>query len=279
MALALLMLFGRVVKTVFFGTLRHAEIERLQDRSRIAVIETCLMMTMFREEFSFHFAALFAVLLFVKIFHWLTRDRINFIEQQPNAGRMTHIRIVVMMGLLLAVDTMFVAQHVATTLQKGPSMLLLFVFEYTILIIVTTKTFAKYSFFMIDQAIDNRWEHKGTFSFYMELLGDFLQLFVYIVFFLLIHSYYGLPIYIIKDLLDTFNNFRTKCSEFVRYRQLTSNMNERFENPTPADISEDQGGDPTCIICREEMTIEQLNRGNQLKKLPCGHAFHVHCLR
>ena len=115
MALAMLMLFGRVVKTLFFGTLRHAEIERLQDRSRIAVIETCLMMTMFREEFSFHFAALFAVLLFVKIFHWLTRDRINFIEQQPNAGRMTHVRIVVMMGLLLAVDSMFVAQHVATS--------------------------------------------------------------------------------------------------------------------------------------------------------------------
>jgi len=278
MALALLILLGRVVKSMFFGTLRPAEIERLQDRSRIAVIETCLMMTMFREEFSFRFAALFAVLLFVKIFHWLTVDRINFIEQQPNAGRMAHIRIVVMMGLLLAVDTIFISQHVATTMQKGPSMLLLFVFEYTIQIIRIVKAFGKYSFFMIDQALDNRWEQKGTYSFYMELLGDFLQLFVHIVFFLLIHSYYGLPIYIIKDLIDIFNSFSTKCREFIRYRQLTSNMNERFANPTEADITEGEGGDPTCIICREEMTMDQLRR-NQLKKLPCGHAFHVHCLR
>lgn len=56
MALALLILFGRIIKRIFFGTLRDAELERLQDRSRIAVIETCLMMTMFREEFSFRFA-------------------------------------------------------------------------------------------------------------------------------------------------------------------------------------------------------------------------------
>lgn len=30
-------------------------------------------------------------------------------------------------------------------------------------------------------------------------------------------------------------------------------------------------GDATCIICREEMSAA--------KKLPCGHFFHVHCLR
>jgi hypothetical protein len=30
-------------------------------------------------------------------------------------------------------------------------------------------------------------------------------------------------------------------------------------------------GDATCIICREEMS--------SAKKLPCGHFFHVHCLR
>lgn len=29
--------------------------------------------------------------------------------------------------------------------------------------------------------------------------------------------------------------------------------------------------DATCIICREEMSAA--------KKLPCGHLFHIHCLR
>lgn len=33
----------------------------------------------------------------------------------------------------------------------------------------------------------------------------------------------------------------------------------------------DGRGDATCIICREEMSAA--------KKLPCGHFFHVHCLR
>ena len=181
MALAMLVLFGRMIKTIFFGSLRDAELERLQDRSRIAVIETCLMMTMFREEFSFQFAALFAVLLFVKIFHWLTRDRIDFIEQQPNAGRLAHVRIVVIMGLLLTVDSLSVAGAISTILAKGPSMLLLFVFEYIILIITIVRTFSKYAFFIVDNALDNQWESKGIWGFYMELLADFLQLFEILV--------------------------------------------------------------------------------------------------
>jgi E3 ubiquitin-protein ligase synoviolin len=45
-------------------------------------------------------------------------------------------------------------------------------------------------------------------------------------------------------------------------------MNDRFPDATTEDLGL---GDATCIICREEMS--------SAKKLPCGHFFHVHCLR
>lgn len=32
--------------------------------------------------------------------------------------------------------------------------------------------------------------------------------------------------------------------------------------------------DHTCIVCREDMAAIGRN-----KKLPCGHVFHLHCLR
>lgn len=48
-------------------------------------------------------------------------------------------------------------------------------------------------------------------------------------------------------------------------------MNERFPDAAPEDLARCDG---TCIICREEMS-----QGGSNKKLPCGHVFHLPCLR
>ena len=60
---------------LFLGTLREAEVERVNQRISQAIIETCLAMTIFRDEFNVKFVALFTVLSFIKIFHWLVQDR------------------------------------------------------------------------------------------------------------------------------------------------------------------------------------------------------------
>jgi hypothetical protein len=41
------------------------------------------------------------VLSFVKIFHWLVQDRVDFIETTPNVSRLQHLRIVAFMAFLL----------------------------------------------------------------------------------------------------------------------------------------------------------------------------------
>ena len=46
---------------------------------RYAVTETCLALTIFRDEISFHVMALFTALVFLKIFHWLAQARIEFV--------------------------------------------------------------------------------------------------------------------------------------------------------------------------------------------------------
>ena len=75
MALCVMVLVWKVVKFVFFGALRHAEVERLSERARNAVFTTCLMVTMFREDIGLEFGANFSLLLFVKSFHWLSACR------------------------------------------------------------------------------------------------------------------------------------------------------------------------------------------------------------
>jgi hypothetical protein len=48
--LMMTLLLGRITKAVFFGQLRDVEIEILYDNARYAVTETCLALTIFREE-------------------------------------------------------------------------------------------------------------------------------------------------------------------------------------------------------------------------------------
>ncbi|XP_036286314.1 E3 ubiquitin-protein ligase synoviolin isoform X4 [Pipistrellus kuhlii] len=77
-AFVLVFLLGKVMGKVFFGQLRAAEMEHLLERSWYAVTETCLAFTVFRDDFSPRFVALFTLLLFLKCFHWLAEDRVDY---------------------------------------------------------------------------------------------------------------------------------------------------------------------------------------------------------
>lgn len=64
---------------IFLGTLRAAEFEHLMERFWYALTETCLAFTVFRDDFNPKFIALFTVLLFLKSFHWLAEDRVDYV--------------------------------------------------------------------------------------------------------------------------------------------------------------------------------------------------------
>lgn len=65
---------------IFLGTLRAAEFEHLMERFWYALTETCLAFTVFRDDFNPKFIALFTVLLFLKSFHWLAEDRVDYVS-------------------------------------------------------------------------------------------------------------------------------------------------------------------------------------------------------
>ena len=232
-AFALMLVLAHAVKATFLGTLREAEVERLYERTRDAVMETCLAMTIFREEFNSRFVALFVSLLFVKAFHWLYQDRVQYTETAPTLSRFTHVRLATFMGTLLLVDLSMLSYIVGNTIENGPSVLLLFGFEYVILATKLFVGFAKYLIISADRMLDGQWQGKGTCVFYLELVTDLLQLFVYFVFFLIIFAYYGMPVHLVRDLYVTFRNFRKRVEEFIRYRRVTANLNDRFPDPPP----------------------------------------------
>jgi E3 ubiquitin-protein ligase synoviolin len=275
LAFALTLCFGHILKQIFLGQLREAEIERLYERAKDAIMETCLAMTIFREEFNVKFVVMFVSLLFVKIFHWLAGDRVEFMEQSPTSTRLQHVRVISLVAVLVTLDVAFLGYAVTHTLKRGPSVLLLFGFEYVILASRAVAVAAKYVIGRIDGFLDGRWDGKGTCVFYLELMTDLLHLFVYFVFFLIIFAYYGLPVHLVRDLYVTFRNFRRRVADFLRYRKVTANLNERFPDCSREEL---ESGDDVCIICREDMRCDGTG-GSRPKKLPCGHYFHLGCLR
>ncbi|KAI7733716.1 hypothetical protein M8C21_029613 [Ambrosia artemisiifolia] len=210
MGLVIMCIMWQLTKLVFLGSLREAEVERLNEQSWREVMEILFAITIFRQDFSVTFLAMVTALLLVKSLHWLAQKRVEYIETTPTVSKLSHFRIVSFMGFLLLVDCLFLynsAMHLIQTRQASVS--LFFSFEN-----------------------------------------------------------YGVPLHLIRELYETFRNFKLRIADYIRYRNITSNMNDRFPDATPEELN---ASDATCIICREEMTTA--------KRLVCGHLFHVHCLR
>ncbi|PSS32924.1 ERAD-associated E3 ubiquitin-protein like [Actinidia chinensis var. chinensis] len=269
MGLVIMCILWQITKRVFLGSLREAEIERLNEQSWREVMEILFAITIFRQEFSVAFLAMVAALLLIKALHWLAQKRVEYIETTPAVTTLSHIRIVSFMGFLLLIDSLFLYSSIKYLIQtRQASVSFFFSFEYMILATTIVATFIKYVFYVSDMLLEGQWERKPVYTFYLELVRDLLHLSMYLCFFFVIFMNYGVPLHLIRDLYETFRNFRIRVADYVRYRKITSNMNDRFPDATHEELN---ASDATCIICREEMTTA--------KRLSCGHLFHVHCLR
>ncbi|EJT97359.1 hypothetical protein DACRYDRAFT_59184 [Dacryopinax primogenitus] len=298
------LVFGRVMQTIFFGPLRPSEVERLYDRIWYFLTESLLAFTIFRDSFDPPFVLSFGLLLFLKSFHWLLQDRVEWMDQvpYPGPGWGFHVRVGVLFGLLGSADVVLLSWAVAEVLEEGVGGVVLFGNEYAILIATLLNLILRYSIVTYDIRRASRrggenappWQDKSMWIFYTELLTDFLKLLTYLLFFLLILTTHGLPLNIIREVYLTARSFVTRVRDLIRYRSATRDMDARFPDATDAQL----GGDRVCIICRDEMharaapaipaqpaqqapAAHQAQDGPNMtpKTLPCGHIFHFQCLR
>ncbi|PPQ89513.1 hypothetical protein CVT25_012185 [Psilocybe cyanescens] len=291
----LTLLAGHIVQRIFFGSLRPNEVERLYDRLWFFITESLLAFTIFRDEFDTSFALMFGFLLFVKSFHWLASDRIEWMDQRPYPGPplLFHFRMTILFTILWLTDCVMFLFAVEHTLSAGVGGMVLFASEYGILMASVMNTILKYLLSTYDLRRAGRrggenappWENKSMWIFYIELATDFLKLTTYLVFFIIIITFYGLPLNIIRDVYITARSFITRLRALHRYQTATRNMDQRYPNATEEELT--AMSDRTCIICREEMVSGSVQDPPQHpdgpnttpKKLPCGHIFHFYCLR
>lgn len=269
------LLVGKLMNKIFFGQLRAIELEHLFERSWYAITETCLAFTVFRDDFSPKFVTMFTLLLFLKCFHWLAEDRVEYMERSPNITLLFHARILGLMSLLVLLDLNFVNIAYTHTLTKGASVQLVFGFEYAILFVNILSTLTKYLLHTIDLQNENPWENKGIYILYGDLVLGFIRVILYLTFMSLMIKIHTFPLFAIRPMYLSLRSFKKSLNDVILSRRAIRNLNVMYPDVTPEQLS--QYSDTICIICREEMNGNDASQ--QIKKLPCDHIFHKSCLR
>nr|GMD58509.1 ERAD-associated E3 ubiquitin-protein ligase HRD1B-like [Ipomoea batatas] len=112
MGMVIMFILWQLTKRIFLGSLREAEVERLNEQSWREVMEILFAITVFRQDFSVSLLAMVTALLFIKALHWLAQKRVEYIETSPTVPGLCHVRIVSFMGFLLVIDGLFLFNYV-----------------------------------------------------------------------------------------------------------------------------------------------------------------------
>ena len=135
------------LQRLFYGPLRAIEVEQLYEKAWIAITETCLAMTIFREEVGGWFLFMFVSLLIGKVWGWIGEGRVDILEQQPPANpRLFHARLSFSLSLSVLFDIYMLYYSVETVLRQArPNMMVMFAFEFAVLTVTSLSTAARYS--------------------------------------------------------------------------------------------------------------------------------------
>jgi len=144
-----------------------------------------------RDDFSAPFALMYGLLLFLKCFHWITADRVDYVRPPKRCGTaksvqmdqipppgpppLFHLRISVVIAHLTVIDLALVTYSLDTILVDGVSAMVLFASEFIILLASMFGTSARYMVGLIDlrrargRADAPSWEKKSMYLFYVDL--------------------------------------------------------------------------------------------------------------
>ncbi|KAK3370140.1 hypothetical protein B0H63DRAFT_308666 [Podospora didyma] len=138
-----------------FGPLRPVEIEQLYEKAWFAITETCLAMTIFREEVGAWFLVMFTFLVTGKVWGWIGEGRVEVLEQQPPANpRLFHTRLSISLLLSISYDLWFLGYAVNTVVQEArPSMMVMFLFEFAVLSVCSFQTGFRYIVSLVEQRV------------------------------------------------------------------------------------------------------------------------------
>lgn len=152
------LIYGTLIyglQRLLYGPLRQVEVEQLSEKAWFAITETCLAMTIFREEIGAWFLVMFTALVTGKVWGWIGDGRVEVLEQQPPANPgLFHTRLSLSLLLSLVYDTWLLRYTVSTVIQQArPNMMVMFLFEFAVLATCSARTGIRYLVSVMEQNI------------------------------------------------------------------------------------------------------------------------------
>jgi E3 ubiquitin-protein ligase synoviolin len=147
--------FIYLAQRLCFGPLRPVEIEQLYEKAWFAVTETCLAMTIFREEVGAFFLVMFTALVTGKVWGWIGEGRVEVLEQQPPANpRLFHTRLSISLLISVFYDTWLLVYAARTVVRDArPTMMVMFLFEFAVLDVCSIQTASRYIISLMEQRV------------------------------------------------------------------------------------------------------------------------------
>lgn len=143
------------LQRICFGALRPVEVEQLYEKAWFAVTETCLAMTVFREEVGAFFLVMFTALITGKVWGWIGEGRVEVFEQQPPANpRLFHTRLVISLLTSVVFNTWLLAYSIDTVIATAkPTMMVMFLFEFAVLTVGSLHTGLRYVISLVEASV------------------------------------------------------------------------------------------------------------------------------
>eukprot|EP00197_Chlamydomonas_leiostraca_P007948 CAMPEP_0202862562 /NCGR_PEP_ID=MMETSP1391-20130828/3557_1 /ASSEMBLY_ACC=CAM_ASM_000867 /TAXON_ID=1034604 /ORGANISM="Chlamydomonas leiostraca, Strain SAG 11-49" /LENGTH=736 /DNA_ID=CAMNT_0049542111 /DNA_START=87 /DNA_END=2294 /DNA_ORIENTATION=- len=253
----------------------------------------------------------FAIAGFMRIFMGVGRDRLEGLMAAPGAPLSAHMRAVTLVLLILVHDaiacTSLLSAANATTglmeLASGPvagvavaaaaapgslppmdmSRALLCAFDMAVIAVEGLKTLVRYGVHVADMHIQAKagdddaalagaaasWEGKGAVLYHVELVSDVLIHCLTIAHYMHVWYLHGLSFHIVDavlllDVRAVLGSLAKRLRGYAAYCTATHRLRHAFPDARPTEPE-------PCSICMDAMAMA--------KQLPCGHLFHLSCLR
>jgi len=276
-AFAMFLLFGKALLRLFIGTLRDLEVEQLVDSGRGFLADTILFLVFYaptidnKEVGTVYLIQYICCVIFMKVFHLTTQIRVSHMFEIGVPRLIVNIKLVALMGLLLSCD-LLALQYLYGVALRSSTFFTWILFEALTMSTVVLVSLCKYTVHMVDLRLDNGWPGKSVCLFYIDLVHDVASMTLFLVFMLtfFVQNPSRLPIYMMADVIQVARKLAQRLRSFRRYRRISLNMEMRFPDASDEEIEQHEH----CVICRDS-----LFEASKPKKLPCGHMFHIDCLR
>ncbi|AFN82399.1 HRD ubiquitin ligase complex ER membrane protein [Encephalitozoon romaleae SJ-2008] len=238
-------LTGRIIDHVF-KSLRSEEISNFNESLLYFLTDFLLVVSTFDNDISFKNGLFFAMLLCVKSLSWLLGTRIK--RDVYSSLYSLAYGISLFSGLMAFLFTLSCISSIDGQI--------LFLFEYTLLVIASIKNICIMNLILSDDD-----DKRSLHNFYIDIAYMSITLLVYIVFIGITSFSYRLPLNLFRSALTILDALVAKIKVFLSYLKLCKDLEKCVEG----------SGDGFCAICRDDMEIG--------KKLACGHCFHIECLK